>query len=521
MVYPIQGFSGVFVNHLPLSVLYASAGIVAAGVDVEVLDNRLHPEEWRQELRRRLSKETLIVGVSVMSGSPIRNAIAVSRFVKSIDPGIRVVWGGPHATFVPDSILEESSVDYVISGYASNAFQQLVEVLLAKGDLSKVPGLSWRSQGTVVRQPEVKTFERLTHHEIPYHLIRDFSPYGQLERKQVVISMYSVHGCPYQCTFCSSPAQYRDIPGKAWVPIEVQEVVDHIQYVVDKFGAEFIYFIDDDSFPKLSHVEGIIDEINRRGLHVKLGFRGARINEVKRMSHAYLSKLAAAGTNIMHIGAESGSTRILELIKKDCTVEDILECNRKLAQHPEITVGYNFMMGLPSETMDEVHATRDLMMRLVDDNPRALIFAPNKFRPLPGTELFDEAVRDWGYQPPRSLEDWANIEVEGDYAAPWYPPGMEQFCKLMLVSSYFIDGKIVKMSEGRTPFYRALRAFSSAYAPVARWRLRNGYDRFLVEYPAYRWAQEALQDLNAGSTPAWRALRRWLQPAPAQGAENC
>jgi len=77
--------------------------------------------------------------------------------------------------------------------------------------------------------------------------------------------------------------------------------------------ANYIYFIDDDSFPKLKHVEQIIDLLQERNLPVGLGFRGARINEIKKMDHSFLNKLAKAGTDIMHIGAESGSDRILKL----------------------------------------------------------------------------------------------------------------------------------------------------------------------------------------------------------------
>jgi anaerobic magnesium-protoporphyrin IX monomethyl ester cyclase len=525
MVYPHQGFSGVFIEHMPLSLLYASIELVKGAIDVSLVDNRLHPQDWREVLRRQLSPETLVVGISVMSGRPIVNAIEVSRFVKSIDPAIKVVWGGPHATFAPETIFDEPSVDYVVSGYGSKSFHHLVTTLMHGGDLALVRGLSYREHGAIARIPEVKEFESIDYREIPYHLIPDHRRYGQMDTGRVVFSMYSVHGCPYKCTFCSSPAQYKGIPGKAWVPLEVQDVVDHVQHVVETYGANYIYFIDDDSFPKLSHVEGIIDEIRRRGLKVKLGFRGARINEIKRMSHAFLSKLAEAGTDIIHIGAESGSDRILKLIKKDCTVEDILECNRKLAQHPEISVGYNFMMGLPSETMEEVRATRDLWLKIVEDNPRAIIFHPNKFRPLPGTELYDYAAREWGYQPPKTLDEWANMEVEADYAFPWYPEGMEEFCNLLLVSSYFIDGKIFKFTEGRTPLYKALRAMSAAYAPVARWRLVNGYDRFLVEYPVYRVAQELLLRLKNDPSPMWGRLRRWVAPEFARGllaeTESC
>lgn len=517
MVNPTHGFSGLFVRHIPLSVLYASAELVKHDVDVEILDCRLNPRGWRDELRAKLSSETLLVGISVMSGKPIENAIEIGRLVKSIDPGIGVVWGGPHVTFSPDSTMQEPSCDFAIAGYGSVPLYELVRAL-RHGDreLDSIRGLSFRRGGEVVRVPELKQFEKIPYREIPYHLVPDYRVYGQLDSGATIFSMYSVLGCPYQCTFCSSPAQYRGTPGKVWVPLDVNEVVDHIAFVVEKYGAEFIYFIDDDSFVNLAHVEALIDGIAARGIKVKLGFRGARINEIKRMSHAYLTKLAEAGTDIMHIGAESGSDRILKLIKKNCTVDDILECNRKLAQHPEITVGYNFMMGLPSETMEEIHRTRDLWLSILGDNPRAIIFTPNKFRPLPGTELFDWAAKEWGYQPPQTLDDWINIELEADYAFPWYPDGMEQFCNMLFVTSYFLDNKIYKFSSGRDLRYRLVRLLSSLYQPIALWRLRHGFDRWLIEYPLYRLLTRMLVRLRDGApTPLPPAPPIDIEPASA------
>ena len=159
------------------------------------------------------------------------------------------------------------------------------------------------------------------------------------------------------------------------MPLGAKTVVNHIQYVVENHGANYIYFIDDDSFPRLDHVEAIIDEIAARGINVKLGFRGARINEIKRMSDKFLTKLANAGTDILHIGAECGSDRILKLLKKNSTYDDIIECNKKLSRHPEITAAYNFMMGVPTETKADLLKTRDLMLQLVHDHPNCIIFS--------------------------------------------------------------------------------------------------------------------------------------------------
>lgn len=509
MVYPRQGFSGTFVNHAPLSLLYASIELVKHGVTVEILDNRLYPTSWMLRLRALLTPDVLAVGISVMSGKPILNAVEIGRLVKSVNPGIAVVWGGPHATFFPETILEQEwSCDFVVSGYAVQSFYNLVAGLMSNKEPSAIKGVTYRKDKIIVHNPRDDTkFEQVNYREIPYDLIKDYSVYGQLDQKRTIFSMYSALGCPYKCAFCSAPAEYAHVIGKHWVPLNVREIVDHIEYVVERYNADYIYFIDDDSFVDLQHVENIMDEISRRGIKIKLGFRGARINEIKRMTDTFLDKLAGAGTDILHIGVESGSNRILELIHKNCTVDDIIACNQKLVKHPQIIAAYNFIVGLPTETMADLKATRDLMFRLVQDNPRCIIFQPNKFRPIPGTELFELARKCWNYDFPKTADEWGNIEVEGDLSAPWYPRGMKGFCDLLLIASYFIDNKINKVTSGATVFYKLLRALNAVYGPIARWRLKHGIYQGLVEYSLYKIITRRLRN-TAFHTHSVRSVNR-------------
>ncbi len=495
LVYPPLGMSGTFVRHAPISLVYTASLVVKAGYDVELFDARLHPASWREDLQTRLSGETLLVGISVMTGPPVTYAMEIASLVKKVDPGIKVVWGGPFASFNPQIILEDDPhSDYVVSGYGSKPLLALVEALASGRELSPEPGLLSRgADGKPYGLPaDWTSHEMLDYRDIPYHLISDYSAYGQLDQKRIIFSVYSSMGCPYQCGFCSSPALYKSIEGPRWRPLPVEEVTDHIQYVIDTYGAQYIYFIDDDSFVDLDHVEGIIDSINRRGIKVKLGFRGARINEIKKMSHAFLDKLAAAGTDILHIGAESGSDRLLKLVRKNCTVEDVLECNRKLAKHSQISAFYNFIVGLPTETLDDLKATGALMLRLIEENPRCIISTPNIFRPLPGTELFDLARKDWEFNVPDTLQGWARMEVETEYDLPWIGPVNKQFINMMLMASYFIDNKINKMETGKTLLMRILKFLNNCYRPVARFRLRRGFSGLLVERWCYDLAQKIL-----------------------------
>jgi len=204
------------------------------------------------------------------------------------------------------------------------------------------------------------------------------------------------------------------------------------------------------------------------------------------MTHQFIEKLVDSGTDIMHVGVESGSNRILELIRKDCNVDDILECVAKLSKVSNIKVFCNFIVGLPGETLEELKLTASLMLKLSAIHPNAIIGAPNKFRPLPGTELFDIAVEKWGYKGPESAKEWAEVEVEGDYTLPWLTKKQDKFIKMMLVTSYFIDDKINKFETGNSFFYRLIKFLSPIYRPIARLRLKYSITFFLVEYKLYR-----------------------------------
>ena len=489
LVYPKQGMSGSLGRYMPLSLLYTAVEALKAGFSVEVVDIRLAPQRWTETLAAALTPETLLVGVSVMTGTPIKSATEISRWVKQNYPSVPVVWGGPHATFNGQDILANADVDFVVAGYGSRPLAQLALHLrdgAAGPSLASINGLVFRQDGEIVCVPPENRFEVIDYRDIPYSLVeKDLARYGQLDSSERIFPLYSVVGCPYQCAFCSSPAQYRLIP-KKYEPLPIQGVVDHIELVHRRYGATYIYFIDDDSFVDLAHVEAIIDEINRRGLKLKLGFRGARVNEIKKMSDAYLAKLAAAGTDILHIGAESGSPRMLELMRKNCTVEDIVAVNQKLARHPEIIAAYNWIVGLPGETLADLRLTQQLMLRIITDHPNALLFPPNKYRPLPGTELYELALKQ-GYRKPQRLQEWVNVEVEGDTRSPWFSNEVTAAIRMMQVTTYFIDGKIFRVETGNTVKYRLIRCLARLYQPLARLRMRQGWAFGLVEGRLFGW----------------------------------
>jgi radical SAM superfamily enzyme YgiQ (UPF0313 family) len=487
LVQPTMGMSGEFVRHMPLSLLYVASGLVKAGYKVKILDNRVRPQSWEKELTDNLGDDVLFVGITVMSGSPIANAIAVSKLVKA-KGDIPVVWGGPHPTIMPEQVLEKDFVDYVISGSGVAASAQLASFLAedkeAPENLKGITGLGYKLNGTVTVNPSYCGFEHVHYKDIPYSIIKDFSVYGHIGSTKRTFAIFSSYGCVYNCTFCVSPRLYRNFKTK-WVTLPIGEVIEHIEFLHNKYNAGEIYFYDDDSFINLDHVGNIIKEVKRHGFKIRMNFRGARVNEVMKMDDRYLDDLADAGTHILHIGIESGSQRVLDLFKKGIKVNDIIEINRKLAKNEKILAFYNWIVGTPTETINDVRMTMKLILQLIKENPRCCIFQPNKFRPIPGTELFDLALKN-GYKMPSSLGEWIGEEVEGDKAQPWYSAEAEKLIKMAQVTSYFIDDKPGLLLEKRTMKNSIIKLVCSIYKPIARYRFEHGMTAGLIEYPIYQ-----------------------------------
>lgn len=492
LVQPRMGFLGEFVKHPPLSLLYLATELVKNGYEVKVIDNRLYGNNWRNKFIDALDNNVVLVGCTVMTGTPIKDSIEASKVARQ--RGIPVVWGGAHPTCLPEQTVKEEYIDYVIRGYGSKPIYKLAEYISGNSTtrLRDITGLSYKENGTVFLNSLENDFEIIPWQDIPYGIIEDYSVYRQLDHTDIVFPVYSVFGCPYQCSFCISPVRYKDFSRK-WIPLNANDVVDHIEYLKEKFKATFIYFYDEDSFVNIGHIKGILEELRRRSIKIKLGFRGARIDEIDRMDDDYISRLADAGTNLLHIGMESGSQKILDLYKKNINVSEIIDVNKKLANNGKIRPLYNWIVGAPTEKIEDLKLTKNLILRLVNDNPKAIIPRPNLFQPLPGTSLYEVAEKN-GYSPPQNLKDWINLEQNvGDFENAWVKKEVAAYIKLLYIASFFVDRKLDKVTEGKSSLLKIVKYFSIPYYPILRLRLKYDFSRFLIEYHIFKFLVNLLK----------------------------
>lgn len=480
LFYPRLGRDDMFVKDIPLSLLYAAAGAVEKGYPVEIVDLRIERGKTNEVVERHISPDVLLAGVSVMTGEPIRSALEITNIIKE-KGDFPVVWGGPHPTVVQDETLSHRNIDYLIKGFGSQPLLMLAERLSGRGaDFKDIPGLSYKAENRLMHNPINVELDGFDFSGIPYRLIeKNIDRYFRFNHLERVIPIYTSMGCPHKCTFCISPAVYRG--KRPWTPFPVASVLDHIGHLVGDYKASYISVYDDDSFVDLERMKQLLTGLLRRGLIVRLGFRGVRVDEVLRMDEELLGLMDKFPLVHLHIGAESGSEHVLGLVNKKIEVSDILRANRKLSSYPRIVPLYNTIVGVPMECLEDSKKTADLLVELNKDNENCITPRPCKYRPLPGTELF-RLSKECGFSPPRDLEGWIGMDcLEEKFSLPWYTGSYKRYIDLLQTCSCFLSKRVLKEISLDNMAIRLGKALFGVFRRVALFRLRHNFYHFLVE----------------------------------------
>lgn len=471
LIYPETGLDvkGVSV-WLPLSVLSVAATLVP-DFDVQIIDQRVDAD-WRTSLREAIDDRTLVVGISSMTGTQIKGGIAAAHAVRESREDLPIVWGGNHATLVPGSTARHPLVDIVVMGEGETTFRRLCERLEKKADWRDLPDIAYceddpdggaggRGRGRLVKngtgtdpagfvkQDEVPA--------LPYDLV-DVERYisGPLIFGKPIRSLpyISSMGCPFSCTFCCQPV----LSQRRWRRQSAETLIERTLALKEKYHLDAIEFHDEEFFvdrKRGAEVAALID--GRYEWYVQ-----TRMDDILGMD---IAKLYEQGLRVVQPGLETGSARILEMIKKEETLEEFHAANRKLAATP-IRCTYNFMMGYPSETLEDLTATVDLALKMLEENPNASVSGFYVYVPYPGAALFKLAVDD-GFIEPDELEGWSVFNRQ-HLASPWIADRRDTL-EMLLFTSKFIDGTRLKRTFGGNPFVSVgISALSALYR--ARWK---------------------------------------------------
>ena len=462
----------------PFGIMYVADALSQAGFGVRLFhETGAYLEDFTREVERA---RPLFVGFSTITGPQLRPVIEASKRVKTL--GIPVVWGGVHATIMPEECLREAYVDYVVVNEGEQTATELAH-MLARGEpalAGQIAGLAYKRDGAPVLNPERPFIRDLDEYRPRWDLIpveRYLIQSGPYDR---ALPVYISRGCPFRCGFC-----YNEVVMKrTWRQHSDEFILEQVQWLKDHYRINAVDYADDYLFGRIKPMQRRVE---------KVGMPWSGQVRVQLLKPEFVKWMRATGCQWVNIGAESGSQAVLDSMHKDQKAEQIEWGVRNLVEiAPEVEANLSFIVGLPEENESERKVTFDLIERLAALSPKVRC-SVCVYMPYPGTPLWPEALKR-GYVPPPTQAGWCAFDLNRGNT-PWVSDAEAQ------VMSEINDILFVGRSSGHWVLW--------PYYALLRWRWRRMYFRHYYEGRLKRFLMR---------TPLRRAMdwvvRHWVSYNP-------
>jgi radical SAM superfamily enzyme YgiQ (UPF0313 family) len=353
----------------------------------EVLDCEAEGLNYQQITERIRVIKPNVVGLTAPTPA-MKHVYRISEITKEIYPGTFVVIGGIHPTVLPQRTMEEGEkIDFIVMGEGEITLSQLLSALKSgRKEFSDIAGLCWRDKNKVVINERREPIEDLDNIPFPARDIFDpnlcySSPAKRLSEEKATPIITS-RGCPFDCIHCPSKTiwcghmRYRS----------ATNVLAEIEECVNKYGIrEFNFFDDTFTIDKKR-----VLEICRKIIEKKLRIYWICFSRVSTLDEELVRVMKEAGCRKISFGLESGSQKILDLMRKKATIEQGREAVA-LVRKCGLKAHASFMLGNVGETLETVKETISFAKSLDLDNATFFITAP-----FPGTDLY-RIAQDLGH----------------------------------------------------------------------------------------------------------------------------
>ena len=368
---------------VPLGIASLAGYLRERNVDVSVIDAPVMGWDFEKIAQVVIDSGVKIVGVSCLTENRY-SALKTLKEIAGKTPEITKVIGGLHATFLYEFLLENYKfIDIVVRGEGEETLYELIMKLKNKDDLDNTLGISFRKNKEIINNPPRPFMQDIEKLPFPAYDLFPMEKYPLPPDVTVEVNQTSLvttsRGCPMGCKFCETTYAW----GKKFRSTSAKRLFEHVKYLYDKFGIDYIRFADDlftlQKKKVVSFCQLLIDS------KLAIGFRiQARVDTV---SEEMLSMLREAGCDLIEYGAESGSDKVLRAVGKNITVEKIKRAV-KLTKKSKIGVKYFLIVGLLEERPDETWDTFKLIKETKPD-----WIGINALTIYPGTEVYNIAIK--------------------------------------------------------------------------------------------------------------------------------
>lgn len=381
----------------PLGIAYLAGCLQNEQVDVAIIDAPAENKSINDIIQEIVNKRYSLIGISILTPA-FGAAKALCLSIKAHLTDLTIILGGPHCTAMPERTLTEiSSADLVCFGEGERT---IVEVAQNKynNTLATINGICYRDKaGKIIKnnpRPFIKNIDEIpspARHLLPmekYHLTA-----SRVADDSYCPTIIVARGCPFGCTYCSHTF------GRKIRFHSIERILSEIKFLMAEYNISQLNIEADTLTANKKFINQLCNALIETGMNKKVKWTCE--SRVDTVTSDLLVMMKKAGCWQISYGIETGNQRLLDMINKSVTLEQIEE-TVQLTHRADITIRGFFMLGLPSETRKESMETIDFAIKL---NPQWAQFTITT--PYPGTPMFDQLDRTGEIR----TYDWKNYNT--------------------------------------------------------------------------------------------------------------
>jgi len=402
----------------PLATLYAAGYLRQAGYAVALFDAMFADSEaeFQLALRRHRPRFVALYEDSFNFLSKmclIRNREAACRMGEMARAaGATVIAYGPDVSCRP-SIYFEHGIHYALMGEGEHSLRELLDSLTGRlvRPLAEIPGLALpavAASGEIRRTPARGSELHLDTFPFPAWDLVDMDRYRQVWRLAhgyFSLNMAASRGCPYHCNWCAKP-----VSGHYYAVRSPAEVAAEMAWIKHSAQPDHLWFTDDIFGLQGEWVEEFAREVAARDASIPFTIQ----TRADLINAPTVAGLARAGCVEVWIGAESGSQKILDVMEKGITTQQIREA-RELLKVSGIRACFFIMFGYPGETFEDIAATMHMLRETMPDHIGVSVTYP-----LPGTKFYEMVREQLGSQTNWVDSNDLAMMFQGPYSSSFY-----------------------------------------------------------------------------------------------------
>ena len=391
----------------PLGLLYLSAFLDQNLVQHHVFDSTFSSEKkWFNYI---LETQPKIIAFYTNLMTKVKILDLIKKIRKQADiQEVKILLGGPDITYNWKNYLEHGA-DFLIIGEGEETILEFVQEFKNEQKFENITGLVFKNKaGEYIKNSPRTKVKNVDLFPFPNRKKIDLNMYLKTWKKhhgKSTLNISTQRGCPYTCQWCSTA-----VYGQSYRRRSPELVVDEIENLIQNYNPDALWFVDDVFTVSHKWIAAFAKEMKARNISIPFEC----ITRAERLNPQIFEQLKSAGCFRIWIGAESGSQRIIDLMKRQVDIHKVSDMI-KMAKNYSIESGTFIMVGYPTETKKDIQLTIDY---LKDANPD--IFTITVAYPIKGTGLYTQIEKEITVQPNWAISTDRQIDFKRTYPRVYY-----------------------------------------------------------------------------------------------------